>query len=36
MFAFYSNRVGCLGSIVISLVLSVILFALMALFSGRW
>jgi hypothetical protein len=35
MFAFYSNRVGCLGSIVISLVLSVLLFALMALFSGR-
>lgn len=35
MFAFYSNRVGCIGSIVISLILSVILFALMAMFSGR-
>jgi len=35
MFAFYSNRVGCLGSIVISLILSVILFAVMAMFSGR-
>jgi hypothetical protein len=36
MFAFYSNRVGCLGSIVISLILSVILFAVMAMFSGRF
>jgi len=35
MFAFYSNRVGCLGSIVISLILSVILFAVMAMLSGR-
>jgi hypothetical protein len=36
MFAFYSNRVGCLGSIVISLILSVILLAVMAMFSGRF
>lgn len=31
MFAFYSNRVGCLGSIVISILLSLVLFAVMAM-----
>jgi hypothetical protein len=35
MFAFYSNRVGCIGSILISIVLSAILFAVLAMFSGR-
>jgi hypothetical protein len=34
MFAFYSNRVGCLGSIVISLILSVILIAVMAMLNS--
>lgn len=29
MFAFYSNRVGCLGSILLSIVLSLLLFAVL-------
>lgn len=29
MFAFYSNRVGCLGSILASIVLSLVLFAVL-------
>jgi len=29
MFAFYSNRVGCLGSILLSIVLSFLLFAVL-------
>lgn len=33
MFAFYSNRLGCLGSIAVSLVLSVILFLLLRSFG---
>jgi hypothetical protein len=33
MFAFYSNRVGCLGSVVISLLLSVVLIAIMAMLN---
>lgn len=32
MFAFYSNRMGCLGSIVVSVILSLLLFAFMAFF----
>lgn len=34
MFAFYSNRAGCIGSIVISLIGTVILAALMWMLSG--
>jgi len=34
MFAFYSNRLGCLGSIVVSIVLSLLLILVMAIFSG--
>ncbi len=33
MFAFYSNRLGCLGSIVVSLVLSVLLFLALRAFG---
>jgi hypothetical protein len=29
MFAFYSNRLGCLGSILLSIALSLLLFALL-------
>lgn len=29
MFAFYSNRLGCLGSILLSIVLSLLLFAVL-------
>ena len=29
MFVFFSNRLGCLGSILVSLVLSAVLFALL-------
>lgn len=29
MFAFYSNRLGCIGSILVSVVLSVLLIALL-------
>jgi hypothetical protein len=36
MFAFYSNRVGCLGSIVISLLLSVVLIAIMAMLNAAF
>lgn len=36
MFAFYSNRVGCLGSLLISIVLTAILFVVMAMFSARF
>lgn len=32
MFLFFSNRLGCLGSIVISIVLSVVVMALLGLF----
>lgn len=32
MFAFYSNRIGCLGSIVVSVILSLVLFFAMGLF----
>jgi hypothetical protein len=35
MFAFYSNRLGCLGSIFLSLVGSLILGVLLWLFAGR-
>jgi hypothetical protein len=35
MFAFYSNRVGCIGSIVVSILGSLILALLMWSFSGR-
>ncbi len=31
MFLFFSNRLGCLGSIVISIVLSVVVMALLGL-----
>lgn len=31
MFAFFSNRLGCLGSIVVSIIGTLILFALMNL-----
>jgi hypothetical protein len=34
MFAFFSNRLGCLGSIVVSLIGSIILIALMRGCSG--
>jgi hypothetical protein len=34
MFAFYSNRVGCLGSLVVSIVGSVILILLIRSCSG--
>ena len=33
MFAFYSNRVGCIGSIIVSLIGTAILAALMWSFS---
>lgn len=32
MFLFFSNRLGCLGSIVISIVLSVVVMTLLGLF----
>ena len=32
MFVFFSNRLGCLGSILVSLVLTAILIALFSLF----
>jgi hypothetical protein len=32
MFLFFSNRLGCLGSIVISVVLSVVVMTLLGLF----
>jgi hypothetical protein len=35
MFAFYSNRLGCIGSIIVSLLGTVILLALMWSFSKR-
>ena len=35
MFAFYSNRLGCLGSIVLSLIGSVVLGLLVWSLSGR-
>jgi hypothetical protein len=35
MFAFYSNRLGCIGSIILSLIGTVILVLLMWSFSGR-
>jgi hypothetical protein len=35
MFAFYSNRVGCLGSIVVSLIGTVILGGILWLLSGQ-
>jgi len=35
MFGFYSNRVGCVGSIVVSLIGSVVLALLMWSLSGR-
>jgi hypothetical protein len=35
MFAFYSNRVGCIGSIVISLVGTLILGGIIWMLSGR-
>ena len=34
MFAFYSNRLGCLGSIVVSIILSVLLILAMTMFGG--
>ena len=34
VFVFFSNRFGCLGSIVISLVLSALLMLIMALING--
>jgi hypothetical protein len=34
MFGFYSNRLGCLGSLVVSLIGTVLLFALMRGCSG--
>ena len=34
MFIFFSNRLGCLGSILVSVVLTVILLALMRSCSG--
>ncbi len=34
MFVFYSNRAGCLKSLVLSLALSAILILLMAWFNG--
>jgi hypothetical protein len=34
MFAFYSNRLGCLGSIAVSIVLSIILVVLAKLLGG--
>jgi hypothetical protein len=33
MFAFYSNRLGCIGSIVVSVLLSLVLLAVMATLS---
>ena len=35
MFAFYSSRLGCLGSIVVSIIASLILAAVMYSCSGR-
>ena len=34
MFAFYSNRLGCLGSIAVSIVLSIILLVVIKLAGG--
>lgn len=34
MFFFYSNRLGCLASVALSLVLSLVLFGVLFLFSG--
>jgi hypothetical protein len=33
MFAFYSNRLGCLGSIVVSVLLSLVLVGVMAMMN---
>lgn len=35
MFVFFSNRLGCLGSILVSVALSVVLYVLFSLFAGR-
>jgi hypothetical protein len=35
MFAFYSNRIGCIGSIVISILLSLVLLGVMAMLNSR-
>ena len=34
MFAFYSNRLGCLGSIAVTIVLSIVLVVLFRLLGG--
>ena len=34
MFAFYSNRLGCLGSIAVSIALSIVLVVLFRLLGG--
>ena len=34
MFAFFSNRLGCFGSIVVSVIGTLILLALMGAFNG--
>ncbi|MEY2568934.1 MAG: hypothetical protein QOE35_3463 [Actinomycetota bacterium] len=34
MFVFFSNRLGCLGSLAVSIVASLVLLALFRLFSG--
>ncbi len=34
MFAFYSNRIGCVGSILVSVVLSLLLFLVVAVLQG--
>jgi hypothetical protein len=36
MFAFFSNRLGCFGSIVVSVIGTIILLALMRSCSGGW
>ena len=35
MFAFYSNRLGCIGSIVVSVLLSLVLLGVMAALNFR-
>lgn len=36
MFAFFSNRLGCLGSLLVSIVGTLLLIGLLTLFSGGW
>ena len=35
MFAFYSNRLGCLGSIAVSILLSLLVLAVMFVLNSR-